>query len=55
MKSKKDSKILKEKFISDYCKKFGWNPNKLSPSQMLEIVEHSEYLGYDTNTKSYFR
>jgi hypothetical protein len=55
MKTKLEIKILKEKFITDYCKKKNWDPNKLSPSQLIEVAEQSEYLGYDTNTKSYFR
>jgi hypothetical protein len=32
--------MLIEKFISDYCKKKGWNPKNLSPSQLIDVVEH---------------
>lgn len=42
-RKKLDIKILVEKFIDDYCKKKGWNPKKLSPSQLIEIVEQKEY------------
>ena len=35
--------ILKEKFIIDYCNKNGWNLKKLSPSQLLEIINHKDY------------
>ena len=35
---------LREKFISDYSKKKGWNPNNLSPSQLIEIVDNMNYL-----------
>lgn len=41
--NKLNIKLLKERFISNYCKKNDWNPNKLSPSQLLEIVEHRDY------------
>jgi hypothetical protein len=35
--------LLREKFVSEYSKKKGWNPNELSTSQMLEIVSQKEY------------
>lgn len=42
--SLRNSKILREKFISDYCKIKGWNINKLSPSQLLEVVIQDGYM-----------
>lgn len=38
-----DINLLREKFISDYSKKKGWDKNKLSPDQMFEIVQSPEY------------
>jgi hypothetical protein len=47
MKSKKlDIKLLRERFISNYCRKMGWNPNKLSPSQLVEIIENPEFKAF---------
>ena len=34
-----DQKLLKEKFISEYARKKGWNQSNLSPDQMMEIVQ----------------
>lgn len=42
MKEKKIS-MIREKFIYDFCKKKGWNPNNLSPSQLIQIVEEKGY------------
>lgn len=36
--------ILREKFIIDYCKKKGWNPKELSPSQIFEITQNKEFM-----------
>lgn len=41
---KLDIKLLREKFITDYCRKKGWNPNKLSPSQLIEIIDNKDYI-----------
>jgi hypothetical protein len=41
--SKEDENILREKFVSDYSRKRGWDKEKLSPTQMLEIVQQNEY------------
>lgn len=35
--------LLREKFISEYSKKKGWNVKELSPVQMLEIATQKEY------------
>ena len=40
---KDESLLLREKFISEYSKKKGWNPKELSADQMLEIVSQREY------------
>ena len=34
---------LKEKFLIEYCKKMGWDPNMLSTEQYLIIVEKDGY------------
>ena len=36
-------KLLREQFISNYCKEKGWNSKKLSSKQMLEIVTNKNY------------
>ena len=41
--TKEDMNLLREKFISEYARKKGWNKEKLSPDQMLEIVEQNGY------------
>lgn len=38
-----DLKILRENFIVIYSKKKGWDPDKLTTSQMMEIVSSKEY------------
>jgi len=38
-----EASLLREKFISEYSKKKGWNPKELSTNQMLEIVAQKEY------------
>jgi hypothetical protein len=35
--------MLREKFISDYARKNGWNKDNLTPNQMLEIISHKNY------------
>jgi hypothetical protein len=40
---KDEALLLREKFINEYSKKKGWNPNELSTNQMLEIVGQREY------------
>jgi hypothetical protein len=41
--SKEESLILREKFIIEFSKERGWNPNELTSTQMLEIVSCREY------------
>jgi hypothetical protein len=41
--SKNDETFLREKFISDYTKRKGWDKDNLSPTQMLEIVQQNGY------------
>jgi hypothetical protein len=41
--SSDDTTLLREKFISEYSRKKGWNPKELSTTQMLEIVSQKEY------------
>jgi hypothetical protein len=35
--------LLREKFISEYSKKKGWNVKELTSTQMLEIATQKEY------------
>ena len=41
--SKEEVSLLREKFISEYSKKKGWDPKELSTTQMLEIATQKEY------------
>lgn len=41
--SKEETTLLREKFIGEYSKKKGWDPNSLSTIQMLEIATQKEY------------
>lgn len=41
--SKQDETFLREKFITDYSKRKGWDKDNLSPTQMLEIVQQNGY------------
>lgn len=41
--SSEEITLLREKFISEYSKKKGWNPKELSTNQMLEIISQKEY------------
>jgi hypothetical protein len=38
-----DINMLREKFVSEYARKKGWDNSNLSPNQMLEIVEQKEF------------
>jgi hypothetical protein len=38
-----NKKILREKFISKFCKQRGWSKEKLTPEQMLLIVTNPKY------------
>lgn len=49
-KLSKSQKLLKEKIISEYCRKKGWNPKKISPKQLIEIVSHA-YKNYNVYFK----
>lgn len=40
---KSEMDLLREKFVNEYAKKKGWNPEELSTNQMLEIVSQKEY------------
>ena len=40
---KEEIDLLREKFIGEYSKEKGWDPNELSTQQMLEIVSQKEY------------
>jgi hypothetical protein len=41
--SEDEQLLLREKFISEYSKKKGWNPKELTSTQMLEIATQKEY------------
>lgn len=41
--SKEETNLLREKFITEYSKKKGWNSKELTTSQMLEIATQKEY------------
>ena len=41
--SKDDENMLREKFVSEYTRKKGWDKESLTPTQMLEIVQQSGY------------
>lgn len=41
--SRDDENILREKFVSEYARKRGWDKTNLTPTQMLEIVQQNEY------------
>jgi len=40
---KSEIDFFKEKFLIEYSKKKGWNPNELTISQMLEIASKEDY------------
>lgn len=41
--SQEEINMLREKFLHEYSKNKGWNPNELSTNQMLEIVSQQQY------------
>jgi len=41
--SQEDHNMLRERFITEYSRKKGWDSSNLSPTQMLEIVQQSGY------------
>jgi len=41
--SQDDQNMLRERFISEYARKKGWDKSNLSPTQMLEIVQQNGY------------
>ena len=41
--SEQDIILLRERFISEYSKKKGWNPKELSTTQMMEILSDKGY------------
>ncbi len=41
--TKEEVSLLREKFITEYSKKKGWDPKELSTTQMLEIATQKEY------------
>jgi hypothetical protein len=40
---KSTTKILRERFISKFCKEKGWSTNNLTPEQMKVITTHPNY------------
>jgi len=41
--AKEDLSMLREKFISEYARKKGWDKTQLTPEQLLEIVQQKGY------------
>ena len=41
--SKDDMTMLREKFITEYARKKGWDKNRLTTEQLLEIVQNNGY------------
>jgi len=41
--SQEDTNMLRERFISDYSRRKGWDKDNLSPTQMLEIAQQGGY------------
>jgi hypothetical protein len=41
--NKEELTILREKFIVEFSKSRGWNPQELTSTQMIEIVTQQEY------------
>jgi hypothetical protein len=37
--TEKDIELLREKFKNKYAKTKGWDPNKLTPEQLIEITQ----------------
>lgn len=40
---KSELDLLREKFVNEYSKSKGWNPNELTTSQLLEITKQKGY------------
>jgi hypothetical protein len=38
-----DQKLLKERFISEYARKKGWDKTNLSPDQLMEIIQQKGF------------
>jgi hypothetical protein len=43
-KEKENIKILREKFLVEFCKQKGWNSEELTTGQMFMIVKQLEYI-----------
>jgi hypothetical protein len=41
--STEEVNLLREKFITEYSKKRGWNSKELTSTQMLEITSQKEF------------
>lgn len=41
--SSEELNLLREKYVIEYAKQKGWNPNELTTNQMLEIVNTKGY------------
>ena len=39
----KDTECLKRNFMTEYCKKKGWDTNNLDEEQLFEIQSNKEY------------
>jgi hypothetical protein len=40
---KSETNKLREKFISNYCNKLGWDKNNLTIEQLEQIKKHKEF------------
>lgn len=38
-----DMNFLREKFVTEYSRKKGWDKSNLTPTQMLEIAQQNGY------------
>jgi len=41
--NKKDTNLLRERFLIKFCKEKGWNPKELTTNQMLIVVKNQNY------------
>lgn len=41
--TKEEIKVLKERFLIDFCKSKGWNPSELTTGQMLILINQQGY------------
>lgn len=41
--SKEDLTMLRERFITDYARKKGWDKSNLTQEQLLEIIQSNGY------------